>query len=584
MAVIPKYERQLSTPIALNAPRQTLNAPVEAFGGAEAKVAGETGKGLELASRAMSQIALDQREKADSAAISAATKEYLDWDRDYTENTVYSVKGADATTELVKRTKDDRNAKIDELAGRMRSSEVGAALKEKLLSAYNTGQTLTARHIRSEMENWGKKSQAEAAQAQLDSLQDAAPSLAPEEIEAGFDTRVLPEIDRLAALTGTPAEELRRKTKETLFAGSIKLAIAGGDLGRANALMARWEKDIAADTRIELTASLRKKNIEDAADDSGRTLSKLVMAGKMSRSVAEDKIEAIEDDDLRRTTRRMFDSYYRQEKSDRTLALAEETVSAMDRLDALQGDLPAQQRLVESYKGDAKVKRQLTTRLGQYKQFGGIQALTDAEAFGEATDKILSGAITTPQQIDLDYAATISKRDRDQLKSGMGEAQKVVDNALKAALANAMGIEGGAKASIPVKKLGNFMQWARTMAKDTNRAMEPDYFQKLADMWVLTGETKGGFGLGYGSDATFGKSADNKTWLPDIISDKGNTNQMALTASTVEQIIATAGKPGGVPANTWAGYLQAANNDSKLAARMAWRDYLNKTVGKRGGK
>jgi hypothetical protein len=581
MPVIPQYNRQIETPLTLGAPKQSINSPIEAFGGAAAKDVGAMGDTAGKLGNAMAQIVVQQKEKEDHASLNQAAKQYLDWDRDYQEG-IYSVKGADANAGLVVKSKEERTAKIEELAGALRSPELGGALREKLSAAYNSGQTLAARHIRSQMEDWSKKSQAEVAQSQLDSLTDASPSLAPEEVEAGFTARVHPELEALAKLTGTPVEELVRKTKDNLFTSTVKQAIAAGDVKRANGLMERWKNDIDADTRASLTDSLRKKTIDDTAEDTAFNYYKMLKGGKISPDTAMDQIEQIENKDLRRTTRKLFDSYARQHKYDHAQAVNETIVSKISDLDGLAGNLPAQQKLVQSFAGDPKVKKQLESRLNQYKSAEGIRPMTDAEAYADATEQIISGKITAPEQIDVAFGVNVEKADREKLKTGLDQMQKMTTSSLKVAFTKANGIEGGAEASLKgskKKNFGEFMLWAGEKVKETNRAQEPEYFQKLADMWVLKGESKGGGMLpasmqkfvgvtDYGENMTFQdavKAGKGDTWLPSM-PDK-------TTASQVAEVFAQ-------HPTVKAKWLEKYGNE-ELAARAYYKAVLMQGIGPR---
>lgn len=571
MAVIPQYQRQIDTPLTLGAPKQSINAPMEAFGGTTAKDVGAMGDTAGKLGNAMAQIAVQQKEKEDSASLNAVTKKYLDWDRDYQEG-IYAVRGADANLDLVTKSKDDRNAKIEELAGELRSPALGESLREKLLHTYNSGQTLTARHIRSQMEDWGKKSQAEVAQGHLDSLTDSAASMAPEEVEAGYAARVLPELAALAKLTGTPVEELIRKTKDDLYTNTVKQAIATGDHTRANSLLERWKDDIDAGTRASLTDNLRKKTIDDTAEDTAFNYYKMLKGGKIAPETAHSQIDQIQDKDTRRATRKLFDAYERQWKFDHTQAVNDSIISSISALDGLSGDLPSQQKFVQSFTGDPKVKHQLEARLNQYKAAGGMRPMTDAEAFGEATDQIISGQITTPEQIDSMFGVKIEKTDREKLKTGLDKMQKMTTASLKVAFTKANGIEGGVEANLTgskKKNFGEFMLWATDKTKETNRGQEPEYLQKLADMWVLQGEGKGGFALGYGTDMSFqdaAKSGKAKDWLPNMPDGATLTQINELFAKNPEYKAAAVKKFG----------------SEELAVRGYYKKLLEQGIGPRG--
>jgi len=401
MPMIPQYARQIDTPLTLGAPKQSINAPIEAFGGATAKDVGAMGDTAGKLGNAMAQIAVQQKEKEDSASLNVVTKKYLDWDRDYQEG-VYAVRGADANLDLVTKSKDDRNAKIEELAGELRSPALGEALREKLLHTYNSGQTLTARHIRSQMEDWGKKSQAEVAQGHLDSLTDSAASLAPEEVEAGYATRVLPELAALAKLTGTPVEELVRKTKDDLFANTVKQAIATGDHPRANALLERWKDDIDAGTRASLTDSLRKKTIDDTAYSlakgavgmDGKTLNKYL-----------DSLDSETRDAVRHEVNILEANKHRQESE-----LAGSVIDKWDtQIHNQKNPMPSRGSFVEQVYGALPGKEFVTARHAAISMFDaevsrrsggtpGEKEYHKALATAQAESYVLKNGITDPNQ------------------------------------------------------------------------------------------------------------------------------------------------------------------------------------------
>ena len=93
----------------------------------------------------------------------------------------------------------------------------------------------------------------------------------------------------------------------------------------------------------------------------------------------------------------------------------------------------------------------------------------------------------------------------------------------------------------------------------------------------------GGWFRGYGPDEDFRKSMSDPNWLPQILDDDEirEGNNLALTRTTADSLVASVGQPGGIPQDVWAKYMQETGNDADLAARKAWRAYLSKTMSKR---
>lgn len=339
-----------------------------------------------------------------------------------------------------------------------------------------------------------------------------------------------------------------------------------GATERAGALLARWGEDLDPDTRASLTKTLRDKKINRTAEDTAFDYYGQLKADKMTPTEINDEINNIEDPDLKSATRSKARAYIQQDKYDRAAWVQGETIDRVGQMEALTGNLVAQQALLDNYRvtdvSTRKVHTQMQAYMARAKGAEGLRPTTDPASYASATDDIIDGRITKEEDIDETYGVNIEKQDREDLKKALGAAQTAQKRSLKTAYTEAMGIKGGAEASLTKTKktdYGEFLKWAEAMTKESNRAQEPGYLQELADTWALEGERKRQLTPGYGKDTTFGKTirsgtADKflpETPAPEVVSE---INTMWDANPTVK--------------DAW---IKAYNGDEELAIRAFYK-------------
>ena len=154
----------------------------------------------------------------------------------------------------------------------------------------------------------------------------------------------------------------------------------------------------------------------------------------------------------------------------------------------------------------------------------------------------------------------------------LGQSQKVVASDMRTAYSFAIGSNGepDVKLSDSEKKdRGAFILWATQMLKDTNRAQDEGYIQKLADKWVLDGERKRAFTPGYGRDLSFGeaiRTGKADAWLPDM-PDDAMTGQIKIIFKQHPEVH-----------KKW---LEVYNKDEDLAIRGYYKELILQDIGPR---
>ncbi|MDR3363230.1 MAG: hypothetical protein LBO64_10415 [Desulfovibrio sp.] len=184
--------------------------------------------------------------------------------------------------------------------------------------------------------------------------------------------------------------------------------------------------------------------------------------------------------------------------------------------------------LPEATEAQRNVKKQALADYAHNSAHGGLVSSTNPEAYNALVDKIAYGDISGPDavmQLKSDpLAVKVAAADLKKLVQDLEGKSHVKDSVLKEAYLYAIGKDGTPYAGkLNKARAANqmmFIEWARQKVKETNRAKEPDYLKKLAADWVLGGETKGGYGFGYGKDKKQYEAMNDPSWLPDIPAEK----------------------------------------------------------------
>lgn len=470
---------------------------------------------------------------------------------------------------------------MSEMTGEAPSQDALAEFRVRALSIRTSTSSTIARHAATELNRYHAEAAQGNAQVQMESIA-ADYNQSPEAIEEAFQARVAPSIAEVARLTGKPTEDVMRGARAGLYAQVITQTLATGDTRRAQELMGRedWNDALDAKTRAALTDKIRTESIKLDADDKAMSYAGQMEGGR-SYSAIMDEINGMEDRDMKVATRSAFRAMASQIRYERSQAEQEATFNAYMGVEMLAGDLKAQYDYVNSLPKGTKAHKQAMSLYSKYASAEGKHWSTDPDAFTQLAEKIGFADITDEKTLLADPLATkVSAKDMKHLKADLGDMQTVKVGDLNEMYLRA---QGGKTVKDKADQLA-FIEWSRAQAKATNRANDPEYIQKLADQWFLKGEKSGGgWFRGYGPDEDFRKSMSDPNWLPQILDDDDirEGNNLALTRTTADSIVASVGQPGGLPQDVWAKYMQETGNDADLAARKAWRVYLSKTMSKR---
>jgi hypothetical protein len=538
MATIPEFKRQVGAPRAIDIPKQSAQAPAGAFGETNARILAAAGGVVTDLSEGMAKQQALLTERRDTATANDAYVSMAEWAAKY-RNEVFSDRYGDAEGSA-KRAKDDYNTQIQTLSKGM-SPGAAERFKAKSQNLYISEQRVIVQHEANQLREHEARTTSEVLRTETDRVTNEAVSKEPEAIDRQINNFVVPAVQDASALSDIPQDELLATTKAAMYSDIINQSIARGNTERAKGLLDRWGDDLTEDEETRLITNIRKTEINNTAEDTAFDMYTDLQAGKTTPTEINNDINQIEDPDLKRATRAKARSYVQQFNAEQAAWVQQETIDQVGQLDERAGNLVSQQNLVDNYlvenESQRKVKTQMNARLVRYKSAEGLRPMTDPGAYADAEDAIISAEVTTPEEIDERFGVSVEKPDRDDLKKDLEDTQKTQKETLKIAYAQAKGIEGGSEIRYKgsrQKDYGEFMLWANSMAKESNRAQEPDYLQELADMWALKGERARRLTPGYGVDVTFGDAVRAGTvdkFLPDTPDDKSVSELRTLLDS-----------------------------------------------------
>jgi hypothetical protein len=441
----------------------------------------------------LAQVMAKINQRADQAHIDDAISQYIEWDTDYYINDISTRKGAGVSTDLIRETKEARQKKIDELAEGL-SPRAQAELKRQLQREYLSGQTSTAKHVRQEMEAYAIQAQGAKLSARIDSIYDLAPGLDAQGIEDRLSAAEA-DVEAYAQLKGIDPAESKRNLREQVHARVISDALATGNYSRAEMLLDRWGTEIAPNNRDTFKANIRKRRLSEEADV---TAGNLISRG-LGYNQAMESIDGISDIDLKDETKRRYKSLFADQKRQSTEELQDGYIDTTDTVTDLvqQSGLSAAydfvDNLPENTENERKIKKRARTVYGRWATAGGKSPATDPTAYDKLLDKIVFAEITSEKELRADAdAVKVHNKDLNYLGKVLQGSQKVAVKDMQVAYSRAIGKFGDTTVNEKEREnRGQFMAWAADKIAETNRGDDPEYVQKLADLWVTEGRWSG---------------------------------------------------------------------------------------------
>lgn len=533
MPRIPVYERKLDQKsVSMGAPKQSLQAPIEAFGGGGAKALQGLGSDINTLGRNMLAAADRMKKEEDELAVTKAYGDYHNRVSNYLVGDGSPGSGAygrlgGSAQGLTKEAKEKlREMEREVSAGLTPAQQQVFGLKvmpvsrESLVSVARHESTERRKDLINTYQSVAKK---EADYALLN-FTDA------DKVNAGIAR--MEENLRLAAqysgLSPEQTEALTRLGKSDTVKNVALRYVKQGQYGVAREIMG--DDRMTGEDKAKVMDALRPAEVADKAD----SLAEMLLAqGYDKQGTQKYLMDNVEDRDVRRVAKSTFNALYASRKAEQTAARQEAIYGAMDQVDSLEGDLMAQYKYVRGLP-EGPVKNAAARRYREYAKFEGMDFMTSPSDFVDLQEDISAAKITTPLALRSDPRATkVSSAKLKDLERFLQGKQKLDMDTLKAAYLRGKGLEvmpTGASARSTKADYYQFQLWADKMVANTNRADDPDFYQALADAWALQGEKKGG-GIGYGADLDFRKGKDDPTWLP-VIPDESTQNKVkeAFTA------------------------------------------------------
>lgn len=526
MPKIPVYDRQFDKlPVSLNAPKQSFDTNIAMFGGGDAAAIKNLGGGMADVGTVMLATAKRMQVEEDELAVAKAYDDYHNRVSNFLVGDGSPGSGAygrlgGSAQGLTKEAKAELEKMQSEVSGKLTPSQQNA-FSLKAMSLSRESMVGVARHEAGERRKDLINTHQTLAKKEFDyallNYTDA------DKVNSGL-TRGEESLRTAAKYSGLSAEqtdELVRVSKSDALKNVALRFVKNGQYDSARTFMV--DDRMSGEDRARVQDALRPAEVADKADQ----LAEMMIAkGFDKQSAQRHLMENVEDLDVRRVAKQTFNALYASRKAEAAAARQEAIYAAMDKVDALDGDLVAQHKFVNSFP-EGPVKNAALRRYKEYASFAGIGFRTDPAAYEDLADKITFAGITTPGALKEDpLAAKVSAKDLKRLEGVLGGKQKTTEADLKNAWLAAKGMANDGKTPVTLetddkRDLFEFKRWAESKVADTNRADDPAYLQKLADIWTLQGEKKGGSWFGYGEDATFGKSLADPNWLPDTDKDTG---------------------------------------------------------------
>lgn len=519
MASIPVYQRQYTEVPELRAPRAALKGAFPVTYANEAT----------LLSHALMRVGLKIKNDKDDAWVSkalATTSESYDaytFGGGVAGAGVYNRRGEDAVGST-KEANEVLQQSLDEIVAGAPSKEASQAFLNRARSMKIAALRNVTKHEMSEVHNWNVSSSTTNAASQMKALSKNFYET-PELVEEGFTENVVPELERLAKLQGVPSDSFIEANRAKLYDNIITQNIAvGGKEGVELAAdrLKRWGDDLTRDRRASLTTAIRTRKDNIAGQEKAEDL----IARGVPHAGAMTEISKIENLEIRKVAKAMYNAHHSTQKQIERMEFLESVDSAYTDINGLAGDLAAQQLYISNMKIDTAVQRAVkvkaTSLLNQYKSAKNMQAMTDPLSFDNAVEDIAFAEVTDPAEIVAKYGDKVTTGDLKKLEKLMTDAQSFKGRELHTAFSWAIGSNGEPELKLSEgekRSRGAFVLWATEQSERTNRADDPGYAQKLADLWVLQGEVERSFTPGYGANRELGeaiRTGKEGDWLPGI--------------------------------------------------------------------
>lgn len=338
-----------------------------------------------------------------------------------------------------------------------------------------------------------------------------------------------------------------------------------------------YKKEIDPETLNKIEDHLRPQEQAYKADELAQGYYAKLRAGADEARITE-QIMGIEDIAVRKATLSAFHTYssvFKQQQAERKMDLTLDGLAKIQTM-PLPEAYKYWQGMPEGDKAQREAKKAVGKQYDAIAKFGGIQNVqTDPSAWMAGMEAVQYGEVRTEKELRAYLASKgpVAEQDVKGILGALDKSQKVSDTTIRDAYKWSVGKDGKPDTTLTKSQQAEalaFKTFVQSRVSETNRN-DPEYIKKLATLFQTSGETKGGFALGYGEDKKLGKLVNERgevadpTWMPDMTKDDQNRIQ-AIFESNKQA------------ADAW---LKKAGGDADMARRMYRKAELLEEAGPR---
>jgi hypothetical protein len=545
MPNVPVYQKQTQINTRLNAPQQSINAPIEAFGGGKGALA--AGDALGKAGTALSGVVVGEKnlaEKKGKAWADATAAKLQSWFNDpengYYKQTLQRV--GESANGLTKEAREAYDTKVAELMGDAPNQYAREQFSAKALALHSRDISAVAKHEANELNKWAVTSKKSLVEGNLRTIITQASSFAKiDEVDEQFSALVdSGDLEELAAMTGAPVSELRTAVKAKMYESVINQALANNTPERARAMLEKWGDKLDPNAAAKATKTIRGAEDEAAAADATLAAARGDIGGaraaargvqdKSTRAKLEAKIVKLETDlwadesaglliaevaagnkseaeikefisNMKNPVRKSaLDSAFRARITQHKIIERENKLDAVDNLftqiSGVATDPVAAQKMLRDMEAsqDTEQGRYLYTKakapLENIIRSAGVNPRDDVTTHVDLQDKIDRGEITDPRELREAALGKLIPQTVDRMVKDMQTKQVVRAADLKSAFLSLVEANDVSQLSDSEKKKWlAFREAATERAKETNKGQDENWLRRLAASMLVEGET-----------------------------------------------------------------------------------------------
>lgn len=551
MPTLPRYDRKrIHGP--LNAPKSNVNYSSAAFGGRDAQIAllnaenqyrvtskalkderdaaiteagyiGQMGQGMEQLGDNFMSIYMRKKAEEEQAWVAEQTSQFLDWSNEKSLNpeTGYTQRLGKNAIGVVGAAKGDYEKRIEAMIANAPSEAAASALKLKLMDLKSRDMAQLARHEATERNKYTAAAVQGEVAAQTRWVSNRWPTMGAEELQAEFDSRVIPLVKEHAARLGLPAEEAIMEAQDAFHDDIIKQVVATGNLDRAMKLVQEWGDELSPSRKAVYFNAIRAEQksrasearaAAKAAQTQARENVALSFATQLQEAAPNagilEKIAIVKDtfkDDPKMvkaiTSELKFQHDLHEEQKKKDIETGKARFVEMVNTTKLPGSQVllrenpvALSQMIQEFKASQDLTDPVNREVIEYadkfleqvKQNRGLQKNTDPTSFYDLQKKIDTGAVKSAAEVQsLGLIGGVEQADVDELIKHLEGRQSYDSKMVENRYREANGLVGKSLKDKQKAELYNLQKSFGQLIKERQIGGNPENERKLLDNLIV---------------------------------------------------------------------------------------------------